>query len=98
MKMFKVMHTDDTPDFCPTEIPFEAIAHLEEEVKRNYSQTLDRLSERGGLTFIELFMLMNNHKIIFLKAMPSEIDSYHWVVATIRAKGFVYEKDSPWHR
>lgn len=44
---------------CPSSIPWSAIAPFENYAKRNHSQTLERLAERGGLSPVEAYCVIH---------------------------------------
>lgn len=41
-------------------IPFSKIAPYAKQAYRNHGQTLERLAERGGLSYAELWFVMND--------------------------------------
>lgn len=47
------------PD-CPASVPWEFLAPHEERAKRNHSQTLTRLAERGGLSPGEMMAIVQD--------------------------------------
>lgn len=60
MKDFPIMiDYRGTPGPCPSAIPWEAISPYQGQAQVNHQQTLERLAERGGLSPLEAFMVMN---------------------------------------
>lgn len=53
MKTFPILHTRES-------IPWEAIEPHREQAKRNHCQTLERLAERGGLTWREAYFVLSD--------------------------------------
>lgn len=47
---------------CPRSVPWEFVAPHEKQAKRNHDQTLQRLSERGGLSPMELVCVIEGRK------------------------------------
>lgn len=45
---------------CPRSIPWDLIAPHEEQAQINHSQSLQRLAERGGLSPLEMYCVMNH--------------------------------------
>lgn len=53
---------DGTAGPCPSSIPWDAIEPYEGHAQANHQQTLQRLSERGGLSPIEAYMVMTGRR------------------------------------
>ena len=49
---------------CPEEIPWALVALHEDQARRNHSQTLERLAQRGGLSPAEIMCILHNHDYI----------------------------------
>lgn len=62
MKMFPMLRDYRNPrlppDPCPSEVPWEFVAPHEQQAKHNHGQTLQRLSERGGLGADEMLAVV----------------------------------------
>lgn len=59
--MFKIMKTHLSPELkekCPQWVSWSIVCPHQEQAQKNHSQTLERLSERGGLAPDELVAVM----------------------------------------
>ena len=59
MKLFRV---SDKPGYHESGIPWEMIAAHERQADRNHSQTLNRLHERGGLSWSESLAVLQDRR------------------------------------
>jgi hypothetical protein len=60
-KGFRVMLDPRHPKIKhPALIPWEVVAPHEKQAQRNHYQTLERLNERGGLSAVELWHVVND--------------------------------------
>lgn len=57
-------------------IPYALVKQHEEQVKINHSgQTVDRICERGGLSWVELYCVLHDHKYVENISQEIAIDS-----------------------
>ena len=83
-------------------IPWDAIAPHEAQALRNHHQTLERLAERGGLSWVEAYaVLTDNHfmSVMFLTEKEAKekvlalLPNQEWIVpVTWEACGFIKVK------
>ena len=60
-KQFRIMRThlnQNLRDKCPPSVDFRTVEPYEAQAQRNHGQTLQRLSDRGGLSPEELIAVM----------------------------------------
>ena len=85
---FKVLGTGKPNDFyrpVPQEtIPWAFAETFRRQAHANHSQTLERLHERGGLTYAEIWLAMNGHGLFDFKG-PSNAWAKPRVLAAVEA-------------
>jgi len=52
-------------------VPWDLVEPHREQAMKNHQQTLERLAERGGLAWCELFAVMNGMSWFDLKSTPT---------------------------
>lgn len=72
-KRFKIMVTHIDPQVreeCPASISYSIIEPHREQAMMNHSQTLERLSERGGLDPLELLAVLEDRQWRTINDIP----------------------------
>ncbi len=81
---------------CPSRIPWDAISPFEGQALENHGQTLQRLSERGGLDPVEAHFVMTNRSWRGIYSsnpkMEEEAVAFIWKVVRDRTE-IVAERD-----
>jgi hypothetical protein len=57
-RQFPILNSDRTPDL-PRSVPWSFVAPHERQAVRNHGQTLERLAQRQGLCWVELWHVIN---------------------------------------
>jgi hypothetical protein len=81
MKPFKILGRP-LPGGLRT-IPWDLIAPHERQAKKNHSQSLERLNERGGLSIHELYAVLNDLPWRQVSQLPEEVCS-QWILNQIK--------------
>ena len=70
MKDFPVLLQDHSP---PESVPWALVEAARLQIERNHGQTLERLAERGGLSYRELYCGVKGLSLsaMYLAAFPS---------------------------
>lgn len=58
-RQFPILNSDRTPDL-PRSVPWALVAPHERQAIRNHGQSLNRLAERQGLSWVELWHVIND--------------------------------------
>jgi hypothetical protein len=61
-RMFPVMVDRKYRDRCPVAVPFALVQEHEQQARNNHWQTVQRLSERGGLAPCELLAVLEDRE------------------------------------
>ena len=61
-RMFPVLHDYRRKNDEPRKIPWTVIAPHEAQAQNNHYQTLERLAERGGLSWCEMLAVLEDRK------------------------------------
>lgn len=84
-KAFPVLHSKDHSDTWAKEVPWEWIQNYEERAKEMHGgQSLERLAERGGLTWTEIFVISTAYQ------------GRHWTILAIDAHREVMKAIKEW--
>lgn len=80
MQMFPILiGYEGTAGPCPRSIPWDVIAPYGGQAEVNHSQTLERLAERGGLSPVEAWLVMNGRTwqgVTFTKELEKQACAY----------------------
>lgn len=97
-RMFRILRQGDR-GFCrrfdelrvPRSIPWSRVMHHEAQALANHDQTLGRLSERGGLDPVELWLVVTGQKLFPL----CQTTTLEHAVAELRKLGVFDEVTLP---
>jgi len=54
------------------EVPWDFVAPHEAQAKRNHDQSLERLAERGGLSWLELYAVLTGRRFWDIRSLSAE--------------------------
>lgn len=85
MKQFRVLNSDEIKD-APIlgNIPWDFIAPFEERAMKNYcGQSLEILNQRGGLSPVEMYAVVNDLTVEYVYTRTSTLNAVKWIVMKI---------------
>jgi len=83
-RQFPIIQPDrNRADDFPRSVPWDFVAPHEAQAMANHDETLQRLSERGGLSVEELYCTVNGQSLFPLKNMPSQEVALAWLRRTL---------------
>ena len=91
MKTFKInryyLYTPEKSE-CPDNIPWELIEPHRRQAMYNHSQTLERLDERGGLSPIELYFVLNDRDYSEIEVIKEKTESFciNWLLGKLKGE------------
>jgi hypothetical protein len=97
-RMFPVLSGGDYREYArlgmPREVPWRLLAPHEAQALYNHGQTLQRLSERGGLGPAEMRAVVEGLRLRDVMHMKSA-DEYAWLVTWLARESAPREKNRP---
>ena len=67
-------------DRWPADLPWSLVEPWRAQAERNHGQTLERLSERGGLAPEELWLAAHGHRLFARPPLITESEAGAWLV------------------